>query len=90
MKRKNSTPIASDDFVEFRCPFCGQYVRATMSECTIVHVQPACDRFMASEPDDFLRAVNQEFFKATREKGIAAAREAFKVTPNVRKVEGEN
>lgn len=68
--------------VDFACPFCGGYVHASVEEEHVIHIAPACQKFMDLEPDDFLHECNVVFVKIRDEKGAEAARLMFKLPPS--------
>jgi len=67
--------------VEFSCPFCGGYVHASAEDEHIVHKMPPCQKYMDLEPDDFPHACSVEFDRIQSDKGLLAARLAFKPPP---------
>lgn len=53
----STLPIASDDFAEFKCPFCARRVQVTISSCEVIHAMPTCELFRELEPNTYMYEV---------------------------------
>lgn len=51
--------FAIRDGVDFDCAFCKGRCTVSLERQCVVHTEPACERFYALEPDEFLYEVNK-------------------------------
>lgn len=62
MRRHVAIDAALEEGIDFLCPFCGKHATTGYinGDPVVVHTEPACEKFLACEPDEFLAQVNDK------------------------------